>query len=143
MIFYSASPTCSCILFFTLDVCYLQDPLTWLFFASTMFLGKESAFPPYFEFYKAGLGGSRRKLINKKEIVTYRFFQFNRVVFSYTQHFVVLDSWQAKKKKVHLHLSVLTIGSNQTKVSIKYHLYSKTMFPLLYFFYVSFWGFIH
>lgn len=130
MIFYSASPTCSCISFLTLDVCYLQGPLTWLFFASTMFLGKESAFPTYFEFYKVGLGGSRRKLINKKEIVTYRFFQFNSVVFSYTHQFVVLDSWQAKKKESSSSFKY-TIGSNQNKVSIKYHLYNKTMFPLL------------
>lgn len=64
-----------------------------------MFLGKGSTFLPFFEFYKVDLGKSRRKFIKNKEIATYRFFQFNGVVFSYTHHFVVLDSWHAKMKK--------------------------------------------
>lgn len=68
-------------------------------FFSELFLGKESTFPPFFVFYKVSVEGSRRKFMNNKEIATYRFFQFNSVVFSYTHHFVVLDSWHAKMEK--------------------------------------------
>lgn len=52
----------------------------------------------FFVFCKVGLEGNKRKFINK-ETATYRFFQFNSVVFSYAYHFVVLDSWHAKMKK--------------------------------------------
>lgn len=102
--------------------------------------------------------GSRRKFMNNKEIATYRFFQFNSVAFSYPRHFVVLDSWHAKmeKKKKGYYPFEYTVGSNQTKVSIKYHLYSKTyvsmtrgknswvfwFFIYLVLYIYSFWGVI-
>lgn len=39
----------------TLDVCHLLGPLNMAVFCSTVLLGRESAFPPYFEFYKVGV----------------------------------------------------------------------------------------